>query len=147
MEAAIDDMTGEALGFLMESLFAAGALDVTFTPAVMKKSRPGTVVSVLCPPLKLHILRECMFKKSAAIGFRETKVQRLSLRRKEDTLRGEWGEARRKTVFYGEKPLRSKLEYDDRARIARERGISLEAAEELILTGGSGPEKEGPYGG
>jgi uncharacterized protein (TIGR00299 family) protein len=132
MEANIDDMSGEALGFLMESLFAAGALDVTFTPVVMKKSRPGTILSVLCPPLKLNALRELMFKKSATIGFRETEVRRLSLRRKEDTLEGEWGEARRKTVFYGEQPLRSKIEYDDRARIARERGISLEEAENLV---------------
>jgi uncharacterized protein (TIGR00299 family) protein len=131
-EANIDDMSGEALGFLMESLFAAGALDVTFTPVVMKKSRPGTVVSVLCPPFKLNTLREIMFKKSAAIGFRETEVRRLSLRREEDALEGEWGEARRKTVFYGEQPLRSKIEYDDRARIARERGISLEEAENLV---------------
>lgn len=147
MEANIDDMSGEALGFLMENLFAAGALDVTFTPVVMKKSRPGTVVSVLCPPFKLNILRERMFKKSATIGFRETHVHRLSLRREEDTLGGEWGDVRRKKVFYGEKPLRSKLEYDDRARIAREQEISLEEAEELILRGDPKREKGGPYGG
>jgi uncharacterized protein (TIGR00299 family) protein len=147
MEANIDDMSGEALGFLMENLFAAGALDVTFTPVVMKKSRPGTVVSVLCPPLKLNTLRELMFKKSATIGFRETEAHRLSLRREEDTLGGEWGDVRRKRVFYGDKPLRSKLEYEDRARIARERGISLEEAEDLVLRVIPGKEKEGSYGG
>jgi uncharacterized protein (TIGR00299 family) protein len=147
LEANIDDMSGEALGFLMETLFAAGALDVTFAPAVMKKSRPGTIVSVLCPPKKLNVLRELMFKKSATIGFRETEVRRLSLRRAEDTLGGEWGEARRKTVFYGEKPLRSKLEYDDRARIAREQGLSLEEAEELILRDPLKRKKEESHGG
>jgi uncharacterized protein (TIGR00299 family) protein len=143
LESNIDDMTGEALGFLMESLFTAGALDVTFAPVVMKKSRPGTVVSVLCPPDKLNGLREIMFKKSAAIGFRETGVSRLSLRREADTLEGPGGKVRRKTVFYGEQPLRSKLEYDDRARIAREQGFSLEEAENYIRE----TEKEGPRGG
>jgi uncharacterized protein (TIGR00299 family) protein len=147
LESNIDDMSGEALGFLMETLFAAGALDVTFTPVVMKKSRPGTVVSVLCPPPQLNGLREIMFKKSAAIGFRETVVRRLSLRREEDTLEGPWGEARRKTVFYGEQPLRSKIEYDDRARIAREQGLSLEEAENRIRETSSWGEKEGARGG
>ncbi|MFP3089850.1 nickel pincer cofactor biosynthesis protein LarC [Treponema sp. TIM-1] len=147
LEANIDDMSGEALGFLMETLFAAGALDVTFTPVVMKKSRPGTIISVLCPPKKLDTLRELMFKKSATIGFRETEVRRLSLRREEDTLEGEWGAFRRKTVFYGEKPLRSKLEYDDRARIAREQGLSLEEAEERILTGLPKRKEEAAHGG
>jgi uncharacterized protein (TIGR00299 family) protein len=147
LEANIDDMSGEALGFLMETLFTAGALDVTLTPVVMKKSRPGTIVSVLCPPQKLNMLRELMFKKSATIGFRETAVRRLSLRREEETLGGEWGEARRKTVFYGERPLRSKLEYDDRARIAREQGLSLEEAEKRILGASPEREKEGSRGG
>jgi uncharacterized protein (TIGR00299 family) protein len=149
MEANIDDMTGEALGFLMESLFAAGALDVTFIPCGMKKSRPGTMVSVLCPPPKLNALRRIMFQKSSTIGFRETTVRRLSLRREESAVQGVGapgstpsgasggppGEFRRKTMFFGEKELRSKVEYEDRARIARERGISLEEAERLIENG------------
>jgi uncharacterized protein (TIGR00299 family) protein len=138
MEANIDDMSGEALGFLMERLFDAGALDVTLTPSVMKKSRPGTIVSVLCPPAKLDSLRRLMFKKSATIGFRETAVRRLSLPRKAEELRGTYGEARRKTVFYGGEPLRSKIEYEDRARLARERDISLEEAGDLIAREGTG---------
>ncbi|MDR3172422.1 MAG: nickel pincer cofactor biosynthesis protein LarC [Treponema sp.] len=132
LEANIDDMTGEALGFLMERLFDAGALDVTFTPCVMKKSRPGTTVSVLAAPGTLDPLRRTMFEHSSTIGFRELPVQRHSLKRKESRIRGGFGEARKKTVFYGETPLRSKIEYEDRARIAGEQGISLEAAEQLI---------------
>jgi uncharacterized protein (TIGR00299 family) protein len=128
MEANIDDMTGEALGFLMESLFSAGALDVTLSPCVMKKSRPGTVVSALAEPGSLGALRRVMFTQSSTAGFRETAVSRLSLRREEDTLPGAPGGARRKTVFLDGKALRSKIEYEDRARIARERGISPDQA-------------------
>jgi uncharacterized protein (TIGR00299 family) protein len=151
METNIDDMTGEALGFLMESLFTAGALDVTFTPCVMKKSRPGTIVSVLTDPEKIGPLREILFRKSSAIGFREIPVRRLSLRREEDRLNPEAGisgiwasdlskaagfvNARRKTVFYGTERLRSKIEFEDRARLARERDISLEEAERIIKDG------------
>jgi uncharacterized protein (TIGR00299 family) protein len=132
LETNIDDMSGEALGFLMERLFDAGALDVTMSPCVMKKSRPGTVVSVLGSPDRLDALRECLFRHSAAAGFREIPVNRLSLARKEDRVSGDFGEARRKTVWYGDTPLRSKVEFEDRARLARERGISLEEAEKII---------------
>jgi uncharacterized protein (TIGR00299 family) protein len=132
LEANIDDMTGEALGFLMERLFDAGALDVTFTPCVMKKSRPGTVVSVLGKPGGLDSLRECLFRHSTTAGFREIPVNRLSLTRREDRIAGDFGEAGRKTVFYGDTPLRSKIEFEDRARFARERGISLDEAERAL---------------
>jgi uncharacterized protein (DUF111 family) len=131
IEANIDDMSGEELGFLMESLFEEGALDVTLSPCVMKKSRPGTVVSVLCPPGKMGVLRQAMFQRSSTIGFRETVVRRLSLKREA----GAFGECRTKTVFWGDKPLRSKIEYEDRARVAREQGVSLEDAERIIQGG------------
>ncbi|GHV61969.1 UPF0272 protein [Spirochaetia bacterium] len=133
LEANIDDMTGEALGFFMERLFDAGALDVTFSPITMKKSRPGTLVSVLGSPAKLDALREAFFRNSTTIGFRETTVNRVSLNREEGSLSGSFGSAREKTVFYGDKKLRSKIEFEDRAKLARERGISLDEAERIIV--------------
>jgi uncharacterized protein (DUF111 family) len=135
METNIDDMTGEALGFLMEKLFEAGALDVTFTSCVMKKSRPGTLVSVLSGLENPDPLREALFRYSTTIGFRETKVNRLSLRREEKTLTGEFGKAKEKIVYLGEEKRSSKIEFEDRARIAREKNISLEEAERLIRGG------------
>jgi uncharacterized protein (TIGR00299 family) protein len=141
LETNIDDMTGEALGFLMERLFETGALDVTFTPCVMKKSRPGTLVSLLASPAKVDPLRRALFELSSTIGFREIPVRRLSLKREECTRSGALGEVREKRVFYGEKPLRSKVEFEDRARIARERGVSLAEADRLIA------EQDGDGGG
>jgi uncharacterized protein (DUF111 family) len=132
IEANIDDMTGEALGFLMEKCFDAGALDVTFTPCFMKKSRPASKVSVLANQQKLDSLRRLMFEYSSTIGFREMPVRRLSLKREEETLSGGFGEARQKTVFLGDKKLRSKIEFEDRARLARERNIPLDEAEKII---------------
>ncbi|MDR2747446.1 MAG: nickel pincer cofactor biosynthesis protein LarC, partial [Treponema sp.] len=135
LETSIDDMNAEALGFLMERLFEAGALDVTFSPLTMKKSRPGTGVSVLGRDEKLDALRECLFRNSTTIGCREIAVNRLSLERREGELSGEFGAARAKTVYLGGEELRTKIEFEDRARLARERGISLEEAEALILRG------------
>jgi uncharacterized protein (TIGR00299 family) protein len=135
LEANIDDMTGEALGFLMERLFEAGALDLSFGSIVMKKSRPGTLVSVLARPGDLDVLRECFFRNSTTIGFREIPVNRVSLRREEATLSGDFGSAGLKTVFLGDERLRAKVEFEDRARLARERGLSLDEAERTILRG------------
>ncbi|WP_162504892.1 nickel insertion protein, partial [Treponema endosymbiont of Eucomonympha sp.] len=77
---------------------------------------------------RLARIRETMFTRSATIGFRETLVKRLSLRREEQVLTGDFGTARAKTVFLSDEPLRAKIEYDDLARVARERGISLDDA-------------------
>jgi uncharacterized protein (TIGR00299 family) protein len=142
LETNIDDMTGEALAFLMERLFAAGALDVTITPCVMKKSRPGSVVSALWPPEKLEAAREALFRNSAAIGFREIPVRRISLKRDAGTAGGGFGGAKTKNVYYGGKLLRSKIEYEDRAALARERGIGLADAERLIGGGEKRAERK-----
>jgi uncharacterized protein (TIGR00299 family) protein len=132
IETNIDDMSGEALGFLMERLFEAGALDVTYTPCGMKKSRPGTIVSVLASEERLAGLRRTLFHHSTTLGFREIPVRRLSLPRTEKRFPSDFGEAGQKTVFWGEKPLRSKIEYEDRARTACEQGVSLEEAERML---------------
>jgi uncharacterized protein (DUF111 family) len=137
LEANIDDMTGEALGFLMERLFSAGALDVVFVPCTMKKSRPGVVVSALGRRDDLDALRETFFRSSSAIGFRERAVNRLSLKREEKIIQSPLGEVREKTVFFGGETLGSKIEFEDRARLAREKGVSLEEAGRL-LRGGEG---------
>jgi uncharacterized protein (DUF111 family) len=132
LEANIDDMTGEALGFLMEKFFDAGALDVAFTPLTMKKARPGVAVAVLCRRENADTLRETFFRHSTTIGFRETTVSRLSLKREQKTLRGDFGTAQEKIVHVDGGNTRSKIEYEDRARLAREQGLSLEEAEALI---------------
>jgi uncharacterized protein (TIGR00299 family) protein len=132
LETNIDDMTGEALGFLMERLFDAGALDVTFTACVMKKSRPGVIVSVLCRQLKLQDIRSVIFEKSSAIGFRETAARRVSLPREQRFVNYGDGEAEIKTVFLDEKRRRTKIEYRDREKLARKNNISLDEAEDII---------------
>jgi uncharacterized protein (TIGR00299 family) protein len=132
LEANIDDMTGEALGFLMERFFDSGALDVVFTPVTMKKSRPGVTVSVLCRQEKAGALEEVFFRHSTTIGFRETAVNRVSLKRKVKTLEGDFGRAREKIAYTGDGKTKSKIEYEDRARLAREENIGLDEAETLI---------------
>jgi uncharacterized protein (DUF111 family) len=144
VEANIDDMTAEELAFLMERLFASGALDVTITPCLMKKSRPGSIAAALCSHKKLEAVRDAMFRYSSTIGFREIPARRISLRRETGELSGGFGSAKTKEVYYGGKLLRSKIEYEDRAALARTRGISLTEAERLIkIEGGEGNKTKG----
>ncbi|MDR2661705.1 MAG: nickel pincer cofactor biosynthesis protein LarC [Treponema sp.] len=160
LEAAVDDMTGEALGFLMDRLFASGALDVTFTPCVMKKSRPGTIITALCGAAALDSVRKTLFVHSATLGFREIPVTRLSLPRKEEILSGPFGKARQKTAALGGTlrgaeenggpPVmrRTKIDFEDRARIARENNITLDEAAALIGESAlpKNAEQESPHG-
>ncbi|MDR0784295.1 MAG: nickel pincer cofactor biosynthesis protein LarC [Treponema sp.] len=132
LESAIDDMTGEALGFLMERLFAAGVLDVTFTPCTMKKSRPGVLVAALCEENALAAARETFFVHSSTLGFREFRVDRLSLPRTEERKESPLGVVRVKTAFLGGEAARSKVAFEDRARLARENNIALDQAESRI---------------
>jgi uncharacterized protein (TIGR00299 family) protein len=136
LEANIDDMTGEALGFLMERCFGSGALDVTFTPVTMKKSRPGVTAAILCRQEDAGLLRETFFRYSTTIGFRETAVKRFSLQRNIQTVEGSFGTAREKIAYQGGNATKSKIEYDDRSRLAREKGMSLEEAETVIRSTG-----------
>jgi uncharacterized protein (TIGR00299 family) protein len=131
LETNIDDMTGEEMGFLMECLYNEGARDVIFIPCVMKKSRPGTLVSVLCPPSKCDALRKVMFTRSKTIGLREISARCFALKREEETLSGEYG-GKKKTVYYRGEKLRDKIEFEDRAELARKKDISLWEAEELL---------------
>jgi uncharacterized protein (DUF111 family) len=109
-------MTGEDFGFLQEQLIKAGALDVAFIPCTMKKSRPGVIVQTLCGQEKRDAIRRTLFTQSTTIGFRETAVNRLSLRREEDVIDTEDGAMRVKRVFLGDQFLRQKIEYDDRIK-------------------------------
>ncbi|MDR0411403.1 MAG: nickel pincer cofactor biosynthesis protein LarC [Treponema sp.] len=132
LESALDDMTGEALGFLMDRLFDAGALDVTFTPCTMKKSRPGVIVTALCREDALAAVRETFFIHSSTLGFREFRVNRLSLPRTEEQKESPLGVVRVKTAFLRGEPVHSKIEFADRARLAQENNITLEQAEKRI---------------
>nr|WP_255226225.1 nickel insertion protein [Lutispora saccharofermentans] len=76
LETNIDDMTGEALGYAMEKLFEAGALDVYFIPITMKKNRPGIILSALCKLEDAARLKKLIFLNTSTFGIRETPINR-----------------------------------------------------------------------
>ena len=131
LKCNLDDMTGEELGFAMERLFEAGALDVFTTPIGMKKDRPAVMVTVLCKPEKREELLRCLFRHTTTLGVRESACLRSVLRRGFYTVQTEAGPVRVKCAEgYGVR--REKPEYEDLASIAREKGISLREAAALL---------------
>ena len=77
LETTIDDMNPQLYGHLMDRLFAAGALEVFYTPIQMKKSRPGTMVTVICPEPKLEDVSSVIFRETTTIGFRYQPMGRI----------------------------------------------------------------------
>ena len=123
----LDDMTPEALGFAMEELLAAGAVDVFTVPVTMKKSRPGFLLTCMCrESLRNEILR-LLFLHTTTLGVRENLCNRYTLRREIESLDTAEGKIRRKAAS-GWGTSRYKYEYEDLARIAREKGVSLAEA-------------------
>lgn len=130
----LDDMTAEGVGFAMERLFEAGALDVYTVPIGMKKSRPGVLLEALCRPRDREALVGTIFRHTTTLGVRESVCRRYVLERELEALDTPWGPVRRKTAS-GFGVSRAKYEYEDLARIARERGIGLDQAKSLVEGG------------
>ncbi len=116
METNLDDVPGEVIGYTVERLFAAGALDVWTTAVQMKKSRPGVIVSVLADAGKLGELEAILFRETGTLGIRRCRYERTKQPRETTTVETPWGPVRLKA---------GKPEYEDCARIARDRGLPL----------------------
>ena len=114
----------------MERLLEAGALDVFTTPIGMKKSRPAVMLTVLCKPERREELLRSLFRHTSTLGVRESICPRYTLRRSFRTVETEAGPVRVKCAE-GWGVRREKPEFEDLARIARERGISLREAAAL----------------
>lgn len=127
----IDDMTGEAIGYAFDKLFAAGALDVYTIPIGMKKSRPGHLLHVICREADKDALVRALFAHTTTIGIRENRFRRYTLDRRIETIETVDGPVRRKcSTGYG--VSREKFEHDDLARIADAHGLNLREAEARI---------------
>jgi len=125
IECNIDDMNPEFYDYITDSLFTAGAKDVYITPIIMKKSRPAVKLSVLCTKDAEAGINEVLFKETSTIGVRKYKVDKTMLDRVIETLHTHLGEVRVKSAFYNGICIKSKPEYDDCIRIAREKGIPV----------------------
>ena len=120
----LDDMTGEQIGFAMEQLLDAGALDVFTTAIGMKKSRPGIMLTALCRPEDKETLLPLIFRHTTTLGVRENRLHRYTLDRRIETVNTPYGPVRQK-IATGYGVERKKYEYEDLAQLARGHGLSI----------------------
>jgi len=140
LECNLDDMTGEELGFAIERVLSAGALDAWFTPIYMKKSRPGVLLSALCRPEDGPRLRDLLLQETTTLGVRWSSLRRQIAGRQIDQVHTRWGLVRRKLKLLDGRVVSVKPEYEDCARLAREHGVPLQSIAEAARTarGGEG---------
>lgn len=120
----LDDMTPEAVGFAMEQLFAAGALDVYTTPIGMKKNRPGVLLTCMCREDDREAMLRTIFRHTSTLGVRVSVCDRYTLSRRQYAVQTPDGEIRVKESS-GWGVLRHKAEFEDLAHIARQTGKSI----------------------
>jgi pyridinium-3,5-bisthiocarboxylic acid mononucleotide nickel chelatase len=125
LEATVDDLNPQVIGYTIEQAFAAGALDVTATPVQMKKSRPGTMITVLARPQDSEKLSKLLFRETTTLGIRVREEKRLALDRESTTVQTQWGPVRVKVGSLSGAVANATPEYEDCRRIAAERDIPL----------------------
>jgi pyridinium-3,5-bisthiocarboxylic acid mononucleotide nickel chelatase len=122
LETNIDDAPAEVVGYTIERLFAAGALDVFSTPIQMKKLRPGVLLTVLCSEGDRHAIEAILFEETGTLGIRRSKKERSKLPRREAIVKTKWGEIAGKCAWDGSR-WRFSPEYDACAAVAKSSGV------------------------
>ena len=121
LEANIDDATPQVLGYAMERLLEAGALDATLTPIYMKKNRPATMLSVIAAPAMQEQLAAILFAETPTLGIRVYQAERRVLARHTASVDTAYGAVR---VKYSESGS-FHPEYEDCRKAAQEHNVSL----------------------
>ena len=120
LEANVDDMSPQRFELALERTLAAGAFDVWLAPVTMKKSRPAILFGAIAPPAREAAVAHAMLAETTTLGVRVRRERRYTLPRETTAVATPFGEVRVKTATIDGQRRRT-LEYDDVARIARER--------------------------
>ena len=131
LETNIDDMNPEIFPYVIEKLIAAGAHDAYMIPVVMKKSRPGILLSVLLERAKIDRILDIIFHETTTLGVRIQPIERKKLKRGQKQVKTSLGTVNAKVIFLdGKEHLR--VEFEECKRLAKERGLPLIEVYQLL---------------
>lgn len=133
LEANIDDLNPQVYEYVMEKLFAAGALDVWLTPIIMKKSRPAVTLSVLFKASLQAEITKIVFAETSTIGVRSYPVDRMVADREIIMIDTLWGQTRVKVSRVEGRICTVSPEYEDCRKIAEEHRIPLKLVQQEVL--------------
>jgi pyridinium-3,5-bisthiocarboxylic acid mononucleotide nickel chelatase len=113
LETAVDDMSPQLLAYVAETALASGALDVMLTPVIMKKGRPGTLLTILCDPADSPVLEQLMLRETTTLGIRIRQDRRTCLDRRHTTVSTPYGDSRIKVGSVAGEALNVAPEFED----------------------------------
>ena len=125
IETNVDDMSPEITGYVTSQLFEHGALDVFLTPTFMKKGRPATQITVLCPTTHRDKLIELLLTETTTFGVRLSSANRVKLRRDFTQVETQWGTIQAKRGYLNGALIKTVPEYEDCKRLAEQNSIPL----------------------
>jgi len=132
IETNLDNLSGEILGGLMERLFQAGALDVTYTPMQMKKNRPATQVRVIAPLDLTDYLSLLLLRETTTLGVRVSRWRRLKAERRQEVVETPLGRVRVKLKLLAERVVSVAPEYEDCNQLAETTSLPLREVYERL---------------
>ncbi len=133
IECEIDDMNPQIFGVVMDQLYAAGALEVFYTPVQMKKNRPGTLLTIVCAPEMRAAMTAVVFRETTTIGLRYCDVDRECLQREIVAVQTPVGEVRFKVARREGRVVNAVPEFDDCARLAAAAGLSVKEVQAIAI--------------
>ena len=133
IETTIDDMNPQNYGFLVEKALASGALEIYVTPVLMKKSRPGSQVTVILPPERFEKIARLLFRETTTIGFRYRRESRRELDRAIVKVATRLGAVRVKVSSAGGEVFQVQPEYEDCRRIAQAGDVPLKVVQQEAI--------------
>ncbi len=125
LETNLDDCSPQLLGLVLEKALEKGALDAWVLPAVMKKSRPGHLVGVLCDAEHRSALEALLFRETTTLGVRATSVERTALERRFDPVTTPFGEVKVKVGSKGGEVLNAQAELEDCRALAEKADVPV----------------------
>jgi len=131
LETNIDDLNPQIYESVMARLFENGALDVTFTPTMMKRNRPGILLTVLAPPERAGTLTQTLFRETTTLGVRSQIINRVTLSRSMKTVRLPQGRVRVKIIHVGN-TIKYRPEFQDCQTIADKSGLPVQEVIETV---------------
>ncbi len=132
LETDIDDCSGEALGYTMDKLLKAGALDAHYVPVFMKKNRPAYELTVICKEADVSTVESIIFSETTSIGIRRSKMERSILPRSIETVKTSLGEILVKKCTLPDGSERCYPEYESIKKIAENEKFSYQKIVNII---------------
>jgi len=133
LETALDDLSPQILASVTEEAFAKGALDVMLTPVIMKKGRPGTLLTVLCNESDSAVMQKLILSETSTLGIRIRKDRRTILDRSHSIVKTEYGEIRMKIGSLAGEELNAAPEFEDCRAAALQHNVPVKEVQQAAI--------------